>query len=152
MTRDEYERSKQRLAEQRRAGVELVETAYQAQVRALDLIWMLQGEGAGGPPAALFSPTPAAPAPAQPEPLSPDSPQPRSAPEVDDDVRAALSRLPERFTRRDVCEALGYPPERGALYRALRQLVQEALLEVETLGIGRRATIYRKPTPSPAPP
>jgi hypothetical protein len=44
MTRDEYERRKGRLEEQLRAGIELMESAYRAQVRALDLVWMVQAE------------------------------------------------------------------------------------------------------------
>ena len=44
MTRDEYERRKQRIEEQLRAGIELMESAYRAQIRALDLVWMVQAE------------------------------------------------------------------------------------------------------------
>lgn len=36
MTRDEYERRKLRIEEQLRAGIELMESAYRAQMRALD--------------------------------------------------------------------------------------------------------------------
>jgi hypothetical protein len=39
MTRDNYEEQKRRLAEQRRVLIEMAETAYQQQVRALDTIW-----------------------------------------------------------------------------------------------------------------
>lgn len=141
MTHNEYERSKERLEEQRRSGVELVEAAYQAQIRALDLVWMLQG-GVG--PVALSSGAsalaPAAPAPAPPV----ERPRRRSTGEVEDDIRAAFSRLPERFTRREVCEVLGYEPDRGALYRGLRALTAEALIRVESAGEGQRATVYRK--------
>ena len=135
MTRDEYERRKQRIEEQRRAGIELMESAYRAQIRALDLVWMVQAEeDAEAPP----------PPPAQ-EPLRPpDKPRRRSAPEVDDDVREAFASLPETFTRRDVCEALGYEPDRGALYRSLQLLTRSGDLRIETPGGGQRATIYRK--------
>jgi hypothetical protein len=44
MTRGEYERRKQRIEEQLRAGIELMESAYRAQIRALDLVWMVQAE------------------------------------------------------------------------------------------------------------
>src|SRR5215203_577393 len=44
MTRDEYERRKQRIEEQLRAGIELMESAHRAQMRALDLVWMVQAE------------------------------------------------------------------------------------------------------------
>lgn len=146
VTHDEYERSKARLEEQRRAGIELVETAYHAQVRALDLVWMLQGEeadaGRGMVSAAGGS---AVSAPAKKKPSPPvERPRRRRAPEVDDDVREAFSRLPERFTRREVCEALGYEPDRGALYRTLGGLTQEGHLRVESIGGGRKGTVYRK--------
>ncbi|HTG33846.1 MAG TPA: hypothetical protein VLB76_13030 [Thermoanaerobaculia bacterium] len=153
MTHDEYEHSKLRLEEQRRSGVELVEAAYQAQIRALDLVWMLQG--GVGPVAFSSGATPPAPAPPAPASAPPaERPRRRSAPEVDDDVRAAFPRLPERFTRREVCEALGYEPDRGALYRVLQMLKTEALVRIESAGEGQRATVYRKTggahSPSPA--
>lgn len=141
MTRDEYERRKQRIEEQLRAGIELMESAYRAQIRALDLVWMVQAEeDAEVPPAS----------PAR-EPLPPpDKPRRRSAPEVDDDVREAFAILPETFTRRDVCEALGYEPDRGALYRSLQLLTRSGDLRVETPGGGQRATVYRKTGADPS--
>jgi hypothetical protein len=146
VTRDEYERSMERLAEQRRWGIELVETAYQAQVRALDLVWMLQGEGAGsGPVTGASSTAPSAPAPAKQE-IRPPAAKPRRrlGAEVETDVYAALPRLPETFTRRDVCAALGYEPDRGALYRTLKRLVEEGHAQVVSLGDGQRPTVYRR--------
>jgi hypothetical protein len=134
MTRDEYERRKQRIEEQLRAGIELMESAYRAQMRALDLVWMVQAEeDAEAPP----------PPPAQ-EPLhAPDKPRRRSAPEVDGDVRAAFASLPETFT-------LGYEPDRGALYRSLQVLTQSGALRIESRGGGQRATTYRKTGADPS--
>jgi len=43
MTRNEYEQAQRRLEESRRAGVEMVETAYQAQMRSLEMVWNLLG-------------------------------------------------------------------------------------------------------------
>ena len=37
MTREEYERARQRITEERKAALALMETAYDAQLRALDL-------------------------------------------------------------------------------------------------------------------
>jgi hypothetical protein len=143
MTRDEYERRKQRIEEQLRAGIELMESAYRAQIRALDLVWMVQAEeDAESPP-----PPPPAQQPLRP----PDKPRRRSAPEVDDDVRSAFGSLPETFTRRDVCEALGYEPDRGALYRSLQLLTRSGALRVESPGGGQRATTYRKTGADPSP-
>ncbi len=140
VTRDEYERSKERLAEQRRAGIELIETAYEAQVRALDLVWMLQGEGAGTRAAVATSS-----APAKQGSLPPAAkPRHQSGAAVAADVEAALPRLPETFTRRDVCAALGYEPDRGALYRTLQRLVEEGRAHVVSPGDGQRPTIYRR--------
>jgi hypothetical protein len=151
VTRDEYERSKERLAEQRRAGIELVETAYQAQVRALEMVWMLQGEGTGiGPAAAASSTAPAAPAPAKPAAPAAKLHR-RSGAQVETDVYAALPRLPETFTRRDVCAALGYEPDRGALYRTLQNLVGEGRAQVVSPGDGQRPTIYRRTGGSASP-
>ncbi len=139
MTRNEYEQRKRRLEEQLRSGIELLETAFRAQVRALDLVWMLQEEEDGSTGAVPASvPQLAAPLP------PPKQPRRRSAPEVNADVRAALSRLPETFTRTEVCEALGYEPDRGTLYRCLEELIRENILKHESLGAGQRATIYRK--------
>jgi hypothetical protein len=106
MTRDEYERRKTRLEEQLRAGIELMESAYRAQIRALDLVWMVQAEeetvvsSSGGA---------AAPGPAKPPP--PVQPRRRRASEVEADVYDAFERLPETFSRREVCDAVGYEPD-----------------------------------------
>ena len=40
MTHDEYVQRKQRLDEQLRGGIELLQAAHRQQVRALDLVWM----------------------------------------------------------------------------------------------------------------
>lgn len=137
MTREQYEQRKRRLEEQLRAGIQLLESAHQAQVRALDLVWMLQEEElAAEPVAETAAPPKPAPAPAPPPP-----PQ-RSTGHLERDLRAALRRLPERFTRGEVCAALGYEPDRGTLYRILRELVQEGSVRVESMGSGRRATVY----------
>jgi len=139
MTRDEYERRKERLKEQLQAGVGLLESAYQAQIRALDLVWMLQAEESDAG-AAGRAPAPGVPV-ARP---AAEGPRRRGAAEVDDDVREGFGRLPERFTRGDVCEMLGYEPDRGALYRSLQQLAQEGTVRIESPGAGQRATVYRK--------
>jgi hypothetical protein len=142
VTREHYEQSKRRLEEQRRAGVEVVEAAYQAQVRALDLVWMLQGEGAdGGLPVSAGPPA----APAQRAPVvSPPQPPRRRSDEVEADVRAALAGLPETFNRNDVCRAMGYEPDRGVLYRTMTKLVQGGVLRLESPGDGRKAGVYRR--------
>lgn len=146
VNRNEYERRKERLKEQLHAGVRLLESAYQAQVRALDLVWMLQAEesdaGTAGGETASASGAPA-PGILDPRPVA-EVPRQRRASEVDNDVRESFWRLPETFTRSDVCEVLGYEPDRGALYRSLQQLAQDGSVRIESPGAGQRATVYRK--------
>lgn len=142
MTREQYEQRKRRLEEQLRDGIQLLESAHQAQVRALDLVWMLQAEEGGasrtGEGAAFIASEPApAPAPSR-------RPRRRGAGELADDLDAALPRLPETFTRADVCAALGYEPDRGSLYRVLQELVEDGIARVESSGSGRLPTTYRK--------
>jgi len=150
MMREQYEHRKRRLEEQLRDGVRLLESAYQAQVRALDLVWMLQAEELAAAPVAeepaLSSPEPPpTPTPAKQEPLPAPSPPPRpGAFDVERDLRAALPRLSGHFTRGDVIAALGYEPERGTLYRILQELVREGSIRVGAVGSGRKATVYRR--------
>src|SRR4029077_3187765 len=95
MTREQYEEQKRRLAEQHRSLVEMVDSAYQSQLRALDMVWrMMSGEGPAGP-----HPAPAPPA-APPQPAVPVPParRRRRAGELYEEVRAALARLPDLFT------------------------------------------------------
>jgi hypothetical protein len=139
----DYEQHKRRLEEQLRAGIQLLESAYQAQVRALDLVWMLQSEEDGAE-ATSSAPAAPAPAPAKPEPAPPSRPRHRTAAEVEYSLRDVLPGLPELFTRGDVCKALGYEPDRGTLYRILQELVQEGSVHVESVGSGRNATVYRR--------
>src|SRR3954468_20002971 len=103
MTKDEYERTKTRLAEQRRSAMEMVEAGYQAQLRALELYWSLQsGKDEVAHPVEFISSGPAAVPPSGQEPLPAEEPAPRrSAPEVDADVREAFPLFPETFTVRD---------------------------------------------------
>jgi hypothetical protein len=143
MTHEDYERRKQRLDEQLRAGIELLESAHRAQVRALDLVWMLQSEEQGQAPSPAAPTAGAAPAKREPAAL-PETSRRRSPAEVARDVGKRFHGLPESFSRVDVCEALGYKPNRGALFRILQELVRQGHLVVEAQGGGNRATVYRK--------
>lgn len=132
MTDPEYEQLKKHLEEQRRIGMELVERAYEAQMRSLEMIRTLQGRSG---PVALPAPVP-----------SPATEQSRrrTAPEVWHDVCEIFPNLPERFTRRDVCDALGYEPDRGALYKTLQGLAAQGDFAIEATGKGQKGTVYRK--------
>ncbi|MGH7486800.1 MAG: hypothetical protein ACREMY_14545 [bacterium] len=59
-------------------------------------------------------------------------------------MRAALQQVPEVFNRNDICEALGYDPDRGSLYRVLQDLRAEGALVIESYGGGNAPTIYKK--------
>lgn len=135
MTRDEYEARKRRLEEELRSGMELLQAAFQTQFRALEMVWMgVSGEMVSTPQAAAAPPqAPEAKRPAR-----------KSVGEVYTDLVAALPSLPETFDRGDICRALGYEPDRVALYRLLKELVQDGNLRVQVRGEGRKATKYRR--------
>jgi hypothetical protein len=137
MTRDDYEEQKRRLAEQRRVLIELAESAYQQQVRALDTVWrMMSGEGAGE---LLSAAAPVAP------PAAPAAPVRRRlrAGELYDDIVAVLPHLPDPFIHSDIGQALGYETDRGSLYRTLLELKGNGHLAVVELGSGTRPARYR---------
>ncbi|PYQ65593.1 MAG: hypothetical protein DMF53_05210 [Acidobacteria bacterium] len=144
MTREQYEEQKRRLAEQHRSLVEMVDSAYQTQLQALDMVWrMMSGEGPADP-----RPAPA-PAAAPPQPPAPEPParRRRRAGELNEEVLAALPRLPELFAFTDVCRALRYNPDRGSLYRALQELKDLGHIAVHSAGIGAQPTRYRNLVP-----
>jgi hypothetical protein len=144
MTRDDYEEQKQRLAEQRRALIEMAETAYQHQIRALEVVWrILSGEGSGE---LLPPPRPVpVPAVAPAAPIAPATPARRrlGPGELYHDILRALPGLPEPFIHSDVDGAIGYRPDRGSLHRALLELIENGFLAVHTQGLGNRPTRYR---------
>ena len=154
MTRDEYEQRNRRLEEELRAGVELLETAYRHQVRALQLVWAAAGGDVEIPPSvvATFPGVPASAAPALPAllPAAPPQPARRGAWDLFDDVQRALDEAPEVFDRNDICRILGYEPNRGSLYRTLQELREEGACAIEERGTGKVPTRYRKTEPSDA--
>ena len=148
MTREEYEHRKRRLEEQFRAGVELLEVGYREQMRALELVWGARSE-AGMPPASpapLETTAPAAGRDEAPPWSAPAVPQRRrrGAGELREEVMDALDSLPEVFDRNQVCEVLGYQPDRSSLFRILQQLTFEGVLALAKFGGGRVTTKYRK--------
>jgi hypothetical protein len=139
MTHKDYEEQKRRLAEQHRALLEMVETAHQLQLRALDIVWrMMSGEAAADsllPPAA--PPQPAAPP-------TPPARRRQRAWELHNDIVEALPQLPDPFVHSDVCRAIGYAPDRGSVYRTLQDLRQQGYISVLSGGTGNQPTRYRK--------
>jgi hypothetical protein len=139
MTREEYELRKLRLKEERQAGLELVEACYQAQLRALEMVW---GSGPGQQ-APVVSSASQSPAPAtQPAPR-------RKLGQVYNDVIGVYWKLPQTFDRNDVCRALGYEPDRNTLFRILAELVQDGRLLIARRGGGRVPTTYSRPEAAP---
>lgn len=68
----------------------------------------------------------------------------RRAGELYGEILDALSNLPEVFHRGHVCDQLGYQPDRSSVFRILREMADEGLLAVESLGDNRRPTLYRR--------
>jgi hypothetical protein len=143
MTREQYEQRKQKLDEQLRSGIELLEAAHQYQVRALELVWSMSAEEAlpsRVPPVETAYPPdgPVSPAPV------PSRPRRRGAGELVDEVEAVLRNMPEKFDRSDVCQALGYEPDRASLFRVFQKLKEAGTVSVVKYGSGRVPTVYAK--------
>jgi hypothetical protein len=144
MTRDEYEQRKRHLEDERQAGVELLDAAYRHQLRALELLWTATRDEPVEIPRPVMAPPPlAVPAPVR--------PARRGAGALRQDVRSALATLPEVFDRNEVCEALGYEPDRSSLFRALQELERQGDLALESRGAGHVPTLYRHPGASADP-
>jgi hypothetical protein len=147
MTREDYETQKRRLAEQHRALLEMVETAHQLQLRALEIVWrMMSGEGSVE---ALLPSSPAAPPQPGPPPVPPPQPARRRqrAGELYENVQAVLPQLPDPFVPADVSQAIGYDPDRGSLYRTLQDLIRLGYIAVLSGGSGNKPTQYRRTQP-----
>ena len=141
MTREQYEDQKRRLAEQHRSLVEIVDSAYQSQLRALEMVWrMLFGEGGGE---VRPAPAPVA-APAQPVAPAPPARRRRKAGELAEEVLGVFPHLPEIFDFTDVCRLLGYTPDRGSLYRVLQEMRIEGRISTASFGSGTKPVRYRR--------
>ncbi len=148
MTREEYERAKQRILEERKAALALMETAYDTQLRALDLVWTTHGQGSFTPAilrkeAEMAPPPPPARSSRRASRISPE--------ELENRILHALGRLPNPFDRNDICNALGLPLNRGLLYRTLQRLTDDGVLQIVDRGEGRRAARYRQTMHNGAP-
>lgn len=139
MRHEEYLQHKRDLEERHRAGIELLEAAYQAEMQALETL--RAASGARSQTARPQTAVAAAPAP------SPAG-KPvviRHAPgELAEQVLAALPHLPETFDKNDLGQILTGTPNRASLYRVLQQLVDEGVLAQIEFGSGRRVSTYRK--------
>lgn len=130
MKRSEYEQRRRALEEACQADLELIRSAHEARLRSLEALWLAdpEEEESEAPP-----PTPVA------------HPAPRPVrPPLAQALGAALPGLPEVFDKNDVIRALGWTPDRAALFRALENLVHQRRIAVERFGAGRVMTVYRK--------
>jgi hypothetical protein len=141
MTNEQYEQLKVRLAEQLREGVALLEEGYQRQLRALELVWRADANGA----APLGQESTAAAAPGG---LAVKPARPRLAGgRLLEDLRTALPRIPEVFDKNDLLRALGYEPERSSLHRALTRLIHEGVVVLDSQGAGKIPAKFSKTLP-----
>jgi len=144
MTSNEFEERKRQLEEHHRAGIELLEAAHRRQIRALEIVYLT----AASDEVQIPSPeAPAAEASSTVMPMTAVTPPAfsrRGPGELREEIRAALSRVPQVFDRHDICRVLGQEPDRSSLFRALRELVQEGVLAVEDVGRGKVAGTYRQ--------
>jgi hypothetical protein len=143
MTHNEYEQAKRRLEDSRRAGLDLVEAAYQAQLRALEMVRSLLAGGAVDTPLLTTAPTTSPVTVAAPAPPPPPR-QRRQTGDVAEELRGIYRQLPETFGRSDIHALLGYKPDRGALYRILAALSTKGIIVIETVSLGRSPAVYRK--------
>jgi hypothetical protein len=130
MTQADYEQKKRALEEQLHAAIELLQSGYQAQLRALEL-----DRGPGEGIAAAAAPV-----------AAPDQPPlpARSSGDLLELVREAVDRLPAELTKADIMRLLGFTPERSTLHRVIDVLLVEGELEIHVRGTGRSPNIYRK--------
>lgn len=129
MRRSEYEQRRRALEEIYEADLEMIRSAHEARLRSLEALW---GSDREEDPAE--NPAPAPPV------APPRIIRPPLAQALDD----AFAELPEVFDKNDVIRALGWAPDRGALFRALDDLVHQRRIVVQRFGAGRVTTVYRK--------
>jgi len=149
MKHNEFLQRKRELDERLRAGIELLEAAHRAEVRALETLWVSYG----GVPESLnrAATLPVLEGPAPPAAAGQPSRVRREAWALHEDVLKALDQVPPKFNKNDVCRAMGQTPQRASLHRVLQELIFDGTLQVEYSGIGRRPTVYRKVLTAPGP-
>lgn len=146
MTHEEFATRRQALDRQLEAGIELLRQAHQVQVRALEMVWMINPVAelplpATAGPAQEAQPAPQAAPPAAPVPERPPTRKPWA---LLDDVFDALPKLGPEFVSSDVCRALGYEPNRASLQRTLQELASQGLIKRVKPGSGKVAARWAK--------
>ncbi len=156
LSKEEYQERRRRLDEQHQATLALVEAAWQAQVRALDLVWLASGAGgvpllpqietlALGSPTRLLEAGTAADRRAPSPTASPAPPPRRRGPwAVMREIERVFEELPEVFGHHDLNRALGYDLDRGSARRNLQLLIEDGVLAAEQSESGHVRLLYRK--------
>jgi hypothetical protein len=134
MTRNEFEQHKRALDDRLRLAMELLQAGHGAQVQALETAWRASEAEAAAEPGP--------PRDAEAAPSGPPVRKPTGT--LYAEVLSALPHLPEEFDKNDVLRALGFSPDRVALFRVLQTLDFEGRIELKTHGAGRKTTVYRK--------
>lgn len=156
-SREEYEERRRQLDEQHQATIALVEAAWQAQVRALDLVWLASGAGGvpllpqieglafGAAPARLLE-AGAATDRRAPSPAAALEPPPRRRGPwgVMGEIERVFEELPEVFGHHDLNRTLGYDLDRGSARRNLQLLIDDGVLAAEQSESGHVRLLYRK--------
>jgi hypothetical protein len=143
MTRDEYERRQGEIEARYRAALEILEAGRRAQMEELERLRPPERNGEPAPPRREAPPSNVTAA-------KPPEPGLAARPRTGDllaEIRSALDRLPEEFTKNDLLRVLGDSPHRTTLFRALQQLELEGRIAVQSLGSGSKPAVYRKKPP-----
>lgn len=155
MERKEYERRKRILEGQRSEALALIQAGFDAQLRALDMVWM--ASPGSGPLVSLPVEVPqplllagSLPAPAEPS----QSPAPAKRvwgpAELYNLVFDLLPQLPDEFDRDDVMAALPERPKRSSLYKVLEELHYAGEIERVQSGRGQIPSTYRRKGAGPS--
>lgn len=151
MTRKEYEERRRALEAQLQADVALIQAAHETRIRSLDRLWQVAAEGEGDLAVPAASGNGALPAaavrPAVSAASAPGAParrKMRERGEVLSALEEALPQLPEVFDKRDIARILGWEPAHATLYRALRQLVDEQAIVMESYSLSGTTNAFRK--------
>ena len=128
MTKAEFEERLRALEAQHQEDIALMNAAHEARVRSLHNLLET-----------------AAPAPTPPASVRQPASKPRREPNsVFNDLSEALPSLPLSFDKHDIVRALGYEPSRATLFRALRALSKQGMIDTESSSIGGATSRYRK--------
>ena len=148
MNSKEYERRRQAVQAQYQADLDLIRAAYEAKLRAIEVLWLSSpaGESADLPSETVPNETPMSETVLSEIPGGAPARVSRRG-DVLKDVRAVLQSLPEVFEKKHVVQALGYQPPRATLYRVLATLHDNKEIMVVRYGdVQNPATQYRRGT------